>query len=68
MLKIQKKEEGLASSFDKDYQVGVFAYTENGKVVLVTSRGGESWIGGKMPRKGLIAQVKREALGEDRAR
>ena len=67
MLKIQKKEEGLASSFDKDYQVGVFAYTENGKVVLVTSRGGESWIlpkGNRAKKRSDRVQVKREAFEE----
>ena len=37
MLKIQKNDKWLATVRD-DYQVGVFAYTRSGKVVLVTSR------------------------------
>ena len=64
MLKIQKNDKWLATVRD-DYQVGVFAYTRSGKVVLVTSRKGESWIlpkGNRAKKRSDRLQAKREAL------
>jgi len=66
MLKKQKNEERLATVQD-DYQVGVFAYTGSGKVVLVTSRKGESWIlpkGNRAKKRSDRLQAKREAFEE----
>lgn len=66
MLKKQKIEERLATVQD-DYQVGVFAYTGSGKVVLVTSRKGESWIlpkGNRAKKRSDRLQAKREAFEE----
>ena len=34
----------MATVREHDYQVGVFAYTGSGEVVLVTNRKGHSWI------------------------
>ena len=67
MLKIQKHDEGLATVGNDDYQVGVFAYTGLGKVVLVTSRKGESWIlpkGNRAKKRSDRLQAKREAFEE----
>ena len=67
MLKIQNNEGRLATIRDNDYQVGVFAYTETGKVVLVTSRKGESWIlpkGNRAKKRSDRIQAKREAFEE----
>ena len=67
MLKIQNNEGRLATVKDNDYQVGVFAYTETGKVVLVTSRKGESWIlpkGNRAKKRSDRIQAKREAFEE----
>ena len=67
MLKIQNNEGRLATVMDNDYQVGVFAYTETGKVVLVTSRKGESWIlpkGNRAKKRSDRIQAKREAFEE----
>jgi 8-oxo-dGTP pyrophosphatase MutT (NUDIX family) len=67
MLKIQKNDERLATVRDDDYQVGVFAYTRSGKVVLVTSRKGESWIlpkGNRAKKRSDRLQAKREAFEE----
>lgn len=66
MLKKQKIKERLATVQD-DYQVGVFAYTGSGKVVLVTSRKGESWIlpkGNRAKKRSDRLQAKREAFEE----
>ena len=66
MLKKQKIEERLATVQD-DYQVGVFAYTGSGKVVLVTSRKGESWIlpkGNRAKKRSDRLQAQREAFEE----
>ena len=66
MLKKRKIEERLATVQD-DYQVGVFAYTGSGKVVLVTSRKGESWIlpkGNRAKKRSDRLQAKREAFEE----
>ena len=66
MLKKQEIEERLATVQD-DYQVGVFAYTGSGKVVLVTSRKGESWIlpkGNRAKKRSDRLQAKREAFEE----
>lgn len=67
MLKIQKDHQRLVHEENKDYQVGVFAYTETGKVVLVTSRKGESWIlpkGNRAKKRSDRIQAKREAFEE----
>ena len=67
MLKIQKERQGLASTKSYDYQVGVFAYTDSGRIVLVTSRNGESWIlpkGNRAKKRSDRVQVKREAFEE----
>ena len=67
MLKIQKERQGLASTKNSDYQVAVFAYTDGGRVVLVTSRNGESWIlpkGKRAKKRSDRVQVKREAFEE----
>ena len=67
MLKIQNNEGRLASVRNDDYQVGVFAYTISGKVVLVTSRKGESWIlpkGNRAKKRSDRLQAKREAFEE----
>jgi predicted NUDIX family NTP pyrophosphohydrolase len=67
MLKIQKNHPRLVIEENKDYQVGVFAYTETGKVVLVTSRKGESWIlpkGNRAKKRSDRIQAKREAFEE----
>ena len=67
MLKIQNNEGRLATVRDNDYQVGVFAYTGSGKVVLVTSRKGESWIlpkGNRAKKRSDRLQAKREAFEE----
>ena len=67
MLKIQKERQGLASTKSSDYQVGVFAYTDSGRIVLVTSRNGESWIlpkGNRAKKRSDRVQVKREAFEE----
>ena len=66
MLKKQKNDKWLAAVRD-DYQVGVFAYTGSGKVVLVTSRKGESWIlpkGNRAKKRSDRLQAKREAFEE----
>ena len=57
----------MATVRDNDYQVGVFAYTGSGKVVLVTSRKGESWIlpkGNREKKRSDRLQAKREAYEE----
>ena len=67
MLKKQKNDERLATLRDNDYQVGVFAYTGSGKVVLVTSRKGDSWIlpkGNRAKKRSDRLQAKREAFEE----
>ena len=67
MLKKQKNDQRLATERDSDYQVGVFAYTGSGKVVLVTSRKGESWIlpkGNRAKKRSDRLQAKREAFEE----
>ena len=67
MLKKQKNDQRLATERDSDYQVGVFAYTGSGKVVLVTSRKGESWIlpkGHRAKKRSDRLQAKREAFEE----
>ena len=67
MVKIQKEHQGLASTKSSDYQVGVFAYTDSGRIVLVTSRNGESWIlpkGNRAKKRSDRVQVKREAFEE----
>ena len=67
MLKKQKNNERLVTERNSDYQVGVFAYTGSGKVVLVTSRKGESWIlpkGNRAKKRSDRLQAKREAFEE----
>lgn len=67
MLKIQKNHQRLVHEENKDYQVGVFAYTETAKVVLVTSRKRESWIlpkGNRAKKRSDRIQAKREAFEE----
>lgn len=67
MLKYKNSRQGLASGKGDDYQVGVFAYTGSGKVVLVTSRSGESWIlpkGNRAKKRSDRLQAKREAFEE----
>ena len=67
MIKCKNYRQGLASEKDDDYQVGVFAYTASGKVVLVTSRKGLSWIlpkGNRAKKRSDRIQAKREAFEE----
>ena len=67
MLKIQKNHNGLVSKKDSEYQIGVFAYTDNDMVMLVTSRSGDSWIlpkGNRAKKRSDRVQVKREAFEE----
>lgn len=67
MLKHKINRQGLASEKRDDYQVGVFAYTGSGKVVLVTSRKGVSWIlpkGNRAKKRADRIQAKREAFEE----
>jgi 8-oxo-dGTP pyrophosphatase MutT (NUDIX family) len=67
MLKKRKNNERLVTERNSDYQVGVFAYTGSGKVVLVTSRKGESWIlpkGNRAKKRSDRLQAKREAFEE----
>jgi 8-oxo-dGTP pyrophosphatase MutT (NUDIX family) len=44
MLKHKNNRQGLAAGKGDDYQVGVFAFTDNEEVVLVTGRKSEEWI------------------------
>jgi len=64
MLKKQKNDQRLATERDSDYQVGVFAYTGSGKVVLVTSRKGESWI---LPKGKSCEKTIRSFAGKERS-
>ena len=67
MLKFKKNKEKLAGVRDSDYQVGVFAYFGRGKVVLVTSRKGDTWIlpkGNRAKKRSDRLQAKREAFEE----
>jgi len=57
----------LATVREHDYQVGVFAYTGSGEVVLVTNRKGHSWIlpkGNREKKRSDRLQAKREAFEE----
>ncbi|NBQ02465.1 MAG: NUDIX domain-containing protein [Opitutae bacterium] len=57
----------MATVREHDYQVGVFAYTGSGEVVLVTNRKGHSWIlpkGNREKKRSDRLQAKREAFEE----
>ena len=44
MIKYKNNRQRLAAEKIDDYQVGVFAFTDNGKLVLVTGRKSADWI------------------------
>lgn len=44
MIQEKKSYQRLAPGKIDDYQVGVFAFTKNGKMILVTGRKSEDWI------------------------
>ena len=67
MLKHKNNRRGLASGKDDDYQVGVFAFTDNEELVLVTGRKSEQWIlpkGNTAKRRSDREQAREEAYEE----
>ena len=67
MLKHKNNRQGLAAGKGDDYQVGVFAFTDNEEVVLVTGRKSEEWIlpkGNTAKRRSDRDQAREEAYEE----
>ena len=67
MLKYKNNRQGLASGKGDDYQVGVFAFTDNEELVLVTGRKSEQWIlpkGNTAKRRSDREQAREEAYEE----
>ena len=67
MLKHKNNRQGLASGKGDDYQVGVFAVTDNDELVLVTGRKSEEWIlpkGNTAKRRSDRDQAREEAYEE----
>ena len=67
MLKHKNNRQGLASGKGDDYQVGVFAFTDNDELVLVPGRKSEEWIlpkGNTAKRRSDREQAREEAYEE----